>query len=273
MTDAKELVIYEREGHVATITLNRPDKRNALNQALWEGVDEAVAKAEADTEARAVILRGNGKSFCAGLDLGPDNEIVSKVAGPPGATQKIEFYQLVRRFQAMHNRLERLRQPTIALLHGHCFGAGLEMALCCDIRLCAAETLFAMPELKLAFIMDVGGLQRLPKVVGRGPAREIIFRGNRFGAEYAKSIQLVNAVHDDVGKLYAAGLEIAEDIAACPPLAVQGAKEVILFGEDDNIDHKLDYNAARSAMIIPSEDLGEAMMSYMQKRKGDFKGA
>jgi enoyl-CoA hydratase len=266
------LVLYHREGHVGSITLNRPDKRNALNLALWDALDAAVSQAESDTEARVVLVRGAGECFCAGIDLGPDNELISAIGGEPGAAQKLTFYRLVRRVQAIHTRLERLPQPTIAVIQRHCLGAGLELALCCDIRLCSAETVFSMPEVKLAIITDVGGLQRLARVVGRAHAREISYRGHRFGTERAKAINLVNDVYPDREELETKALEMAEEIASNPPLAVQGIKEVFRFDEEAGLDRSLDYNAARSCMILPSEDLGEAITAYMQKRTGEFKG-
>jgi len=267
------LVTYHRDGHVGFITLNRPEKRNAMSVALWNALDQAVGMAEEDPEARVVLLRGSGKSFCAGLDLSPDNEVIATITGQATASQKVTFYKEVKRIQAIHTRLERLSQPTIAAIHGHCLGAGLELALCCDIRLCSEDTLFALPEATLAIITDVGGLQRLPKVVGQGHAREIAFRGHRFNAEHARAINLVNEVYADKETLDAKALEMALEIAGNPPLAVQGAKDVFLYNEEVPMDQALDYNAARSSMIMPSKDLFEAMSSYLEKRKGKFEGA
>ena len=219
-----------------------------------------------------MVLRGNGKSFCAGLDLSPDNSLFPQIMGPPSALQKKTLFRAIRNVQNIHTRMDRLPKPTIAVIHAHCLGAGLELALCCDIRLCSAETLFALPEARLAIITDVGGLQRLPKVVGRGHAREIAFRGHRFDAQRARAITLVNHVYPDQKTLNTKAIEIAQEISENPPLAVQGAKEVMLYDEDSGLDHSLNYNAARSSMIMPSEDLTEAISAYREKRKGEFKG-
>lgn len=270
---SEKLATYERDGYIGLLTLNRPEKRNALNLQLWYAVGEAIAEAERDTEARVILVKGAGKSFCAGLDLSPDNEVISVVASTPDASQKMRFYNLVKEIQAIHTRLERLAQPTIAVIQKHCLGAGLELALCCDIRVCSADTLFALPEATLAIITDVGGLQRLSRVVGRGHAREISYRGYRFDAERALAINLVNYVYPDEETLDAEAMKIAEEIAGNPPLAVQGAKDVFLFDEEASLEDSLDYTAARSSMIMPSQDLFEAMQAFMQKRKGEFKGA
>jgi len=272
-TEKKNLVTYHRDDHIGVITLNRPEKRNALNPVVWNALDRAIGMAEEDPEARVVLLRGEGQSFCAGLDLSPENELFSAVNNTPNATQKIWFFKEVRKTQDIHTRLERILKPTIALIHGHCLGAGLELVLCCDIRLCSQETLFAFPEAKLGFITDVGGLQRLPRVVGKGHAKEIAFRGHRFDSKRARTIDLVNDVFPDKETLEEKGREMAEEIASNPPLAVQGAKEVMLFDEEVSLEESLEYNAARSSMIVPSEDLLEAVSAYLQKRKGEFKGA
>ena len=198
---------------------------------------------------------------------------MTAIGGTPNASQKLAFFRLVRKTQEIHNRLERLTRPTVAVIHGHCLGAGLELVLCCDLRICSSETIFAVPEAKLAIITDVGGLQRLPKVVGPGHARELAFRGHQFDATRAKAINLVNEVFADKATLEAKALEMAEEIASNPPLAVQGAKEVLAFSEAASLEQSLAYNAARSCMILPSEDLFEAISAYLQKRKGEFKGA
>ena len=272
-TGKEGLVMYERRGPIGFITLNRPEKLNAMNSAVWEAVGGAVDKAGQDTEARVVLLRGAGKSFSAGLDLSPENQVLSTITNQPSASQKVKFYEEVRHFQGIHDNLERLRQPTIGVIHGNCLGAGLELALCCDFRLCSADAKFALPEAKFAIITDVGGLQRLPKVVGRAHAREMAFRGNRIGADHALAIGLVNHIYPDKETLDRAAEEMALEIAGNAPLAVQGAKDVFLYGEEASSERALDYNAAKSSMILPSEDLMEAMSAYLQKRDAQFKGA
>jgi enoyl-CoA hydratase len=267
------LVTYTREGHLGFITLNRPDKRNAVTLALWRDLDDAVSAAAEDVEARVILVQGAGQCFCAGIDLSPGNDLFAAMIGQPSARQKEDLYDLILKGQAYHNRLDRLAKPTLAVIHRHCLGVGLELALCTDFRLCTADAVFALPEVKLGVIMDMGGLQRLTRIVGKGHAREICFRGHRFDAAKARAINLVNEVYPDHETLKKAALEIAGEIAANPPLAVQGTKQVLTFDEEVTLDESLEYNAARSAMIIPSEDIAEAVSAYMAKRQGNFKGA
>ncbi|MGC8603948.1 MAG: enoyl-CoA hydratase/isomerase family protein [Desulfomonilaceae bacterium] len=269
----KKLVTYHREGFIGFLTLNRPEKRNAMNVGLWDSLNIAIEAAENDLDVRVIILKGQGKSFCAGLDLSPENDLIPIITGNPSAAQKIKFYKIVKRMQGYHTRLERLSQPTIACLHGHCLGAGLELALCCDFRVCSSETVFGLPEATLAIITDVGGLQRLPRVIGQGHAREIAFRGHKFDAQRALDINLVNYVYPDQASMEIEAMKIAQEIADNPPLAVQGAKDIFLYNQSVPIDQALDFNAARSSMIMPSEDISEAFAAFMEKRKGKFKGA
>ncbi|MGO9122532.1 MAG: enoyl-CoA hydratase-related protein [Desulfomonilaceae bacterium] len=272
-TGKEALVTYELRGHIGFITLNRPGKLNAMNSALWEALGEATKAAEQDSEARVILLNGAGKSFSAGLDLSSENQVLSTITNQASASQKTKFFEELKHIQGIHDDFERLRQPTIGVIHGNCLGAGLEIALCCDFRLCSADAKFALPEAKFAIITDVGGLQRLPKVVGRAHAREMAFRGNRIDADRALAIGLVNYVYPDKETLDAAAEEMALEIANNAPLAVQGAKEVFLYSEEAPLDRALDYTAARSSMILPSEDLMEAISAYMQKRNAKFKGA
>ena len=265
-------VTYESKGCIGTITLKRPEKRNALNVALWLSLSEALKRAAHDSEVRIILLKGAGASFCSGLDLSPANEVAGLVSETSSAEQKVRLFDLIRRIQAIHTELENVRVPTIAVVQGHCLGAGLELICSCDIRLCSGDAIFALPEARYGIITDIGGLQRLPRIVGRGKAREMAFRGHAIGADEAKSIGLVNEVFETHELLDAQADTIAAEIAANSPLAVQGAKEVLLYSEDVSVLKSLEYNAARSSMVLPSEDLLESFKSFLEKRNPEFQG-
>lgn len=273
--EQKPMVTYHRQGHIGYLTLNRPDKRNAMSVTFWHSLGRAVELAAADDEARVLILRGEGKSFCAGLDLSPENELFAAVMSPEGksAAMKTKLYHEIRRVQNIHTAFERLPMPTIAAVHGHCLGAGLELAVCADFRYASADALFALPEAKLSFITDVGGLQRLQRLLGTAQAREMAFRGHRFDAQKALQIGLINQILPDKAALDQAVLAVAQEIAANPPLAVRGAKDVFLYDQDVPMEESLAYNCARSVMILPNDDMNEAIAAYLEGRTGDFKGA
>ena len=225
-----------------------------------------------DEDVRVVVLKGEGDSFCTGLDLNPDNKVIDELSKGSSAKQKVRLFNLIKMIQSIHTELELLRVPVIAAIQGHCLGAGLELACSCDMRYCSTDAIFSLPEAKFAIITDVGGLQRLPRIVGRGKAREMAFRGHSIRAEEAYRIGLVNEVYKTPGVLFEKVYKIAEEIAGNSPFAVQGAKEVLLHGEDLSVMESLEYNAARSAMILPSEDLLESFNAYLEKRKPEFKG-
>ena len=271
-TGGRGEVTYESEGFIGTITLRRPDKRNALDFALWLSLSEALRKAAQDSEVRVILLKGEGDSFCSGLDLSPTNEVIRLLSKKPSADQKMRLFDIIKRVQSIYTEFELLRVPTIAVIHGHCLGAGLELICSCDMRFCSSDALFALPEPRFGIITDIGGLQRLPKIVGRGKAREMAFRGHSIGADEARRIGLVNEVFDTQEMLYIQASKIGKEIAANAPLAVQGAKEVLLHSEDVSALRSLEYNAARSAMILPSGDLQESFRSYSEKRDPEFKG-
>jgi len=271
-TGGRGEVTYESEGFIGTITLRRPDKRNALDFALWLSLSEALRKAAQDSEVRVILLRGAGDSFCSGLDLSPTNEVIRLLSKKPSADQKMRLFDIIKRVQSIYTELEVLRAPTIAVIQGHCLGAGLELVCSCDMRFCSSDALFGLPEPRFGIITDIGGLQRLPKIMGRGKAREMAFRGHSVGADEAKRIGLVNEVFDTREMLFVQASKIGKEIAANAPLAVQGAKEVLLHSEDVSALRSLEYNAARSAMILPSGDLQESFKSYSEKRDPEFKG-
>ncbi|MEA3358943.1 MAG: enoyl-CoA hydratase-related protein [Thermodesulfobacteriota bacterium] len=268
----KGLATFEKSGSIGTITLRRQEKKNALNYDLWLSLADAVKEASIDEDVRVVLLKGEGDSFCTGLDLNPDNKVIDELSKGRSAKQKVRLFNLIKMIQSIHTELELLRVPVIAAIQGHCLGAGLELACSCDMRYCSTDAVFSLPEAKFAIITDVGGLQRLPRIVGRGKAREMAFRGHSIGAEEAHRIGLINEVFDTPEVLFEKVNKIAGEIAGNPPLAVQGAKEVLLHNEEVPVARSLEYNAARSAMILPSEDLLEALNAYLEERKPEFKG-
>jgi len=275
MSDRKEQgaeAIYESKGFVGTITLNRPEKRNALNLTLWLSLSDALKSAAHDSEVRVILLKGAGNSFCSGLDLSPENEVAELLSETSSAEKKVRLFDLIRKIQSIHTDLEILRVPTIAVVQGHCLGAGLELVCSCDMRLCSADAVFSLPEARYGIITDVGGLQRLPRIVGRGKAREMAFRGHTIGADEAKTTGLVNEVFKTHELLNAQADTMAAEIAANSPLAVQGAKEVLLYSEDVSGAKSLEYNAARSSMVLPSEDLLESFKSFIERRDPEFQG-
>ncbi len=216
----------EIKGPIATITLNKPERLNALDVEMWEGIGEAAVCDGRGSPRCGWRPQGAGGAFCAGLDVKAGSTLSSLgVDGSPGRRWPPSA-GTSRHLQSCFNRLEACRVPVIAALERVCIGGGLELALCCDIRLAAEGTVFSIPEVQLGIVPDMGGTQRLPRTIGIGLAKELIYSARRIDADTALRIGLVNAVYP-AGELHTRVAELAAEIAANAPLAVQAAKRSI----------------------------------------------
>jgi enoyl-CoA hydratase len=272
-----ENLTIERSGHVATLWLDRPDKLNALHRALWDSIPAAVASLDADPDVRVIVLAGRGKAFCAGIDLidhAPSMASGGSLSGqgdsPVG--KRLALLDDVRRYQDTCSSFANTNKPVIAAVHGACIGAGMDLITACDIRVASADAKFSVRETRIAMVADVGTLQRLPRVIGDGPARELIFTGRDIDAARALAIGLLNEVLPDAAALHARAQEIAQEIAANSPLAVQGSKQVLSHVRRRDVAAELDYVALWNTAFLHSEDLAEAMNAFIQRRKPEFKG-
>jgi enoyl-CoA hydratase/carnithine racemase len=260
-----ELILRERREGLLQLTLNRPEKRNAINFEMYAQLDEALRAAAIEDGVRVVLLRGAGPSFSAGIDVTNFMLLAQKYG--EGWQQRMRT--ITADFQAVLNRLERLELPTIALLHGHCLGLALELALACDIRLAAEGTRLGLPETRLGMIPDVGGTTRLTHLAGPARAKEMIFTGREIDAAQAAGWGIVNEVVP-ADTLQARGEALAAEIAAAAPLAVGMAKRVI-DGLSD-LDRGLQLEGWAQSQLFQSEDFMEALRAFMERRRPEFKG-
>ncbi len=260
-----ELVKTEVRDSLFEILLNRPEKRNAINAELYAAFDSAVRSASRLSDVRAVLIRGQGKAFSAGIDVS-DFLRLPEEYGP-------DWQQKGRRitddFQRVLNNLERLELPTIALIHGYCLGLGLELALACDLRVAAEGTMMGLPETRLGLIPDVGGTTRLVRLVGPGRAKELIFSGRHIDANLAERWGIVNHVVPE-NDLLETGERLVQEISLAAPLAVGMAKRVIDGLAD--IDRGLMLEGWAQSQLFTTEDFMEGVQSLMMKRQPDFKG-
>jgi enoyl-CoA hydratase len=267
MTDDSPFTV-EKDGLIAWLTLNRPDKRNAMNKAFFTGLKQHFESFDADPEVRAVIVKAEGKSFTAGLDL---LEMVPTLQGS-GADARAGLHEEIIRIQACFNAVEKCRKPVIAAAHSHCIGGGVDLLSASDIRLATRDAVFSIRETRIAIIADLGTLQRLPTIIGHGWFRELALTGRDFTAEDALDMGFITHLCDTRDELYAKASEIAHEIAACAPLTVQGVKDVILYSRDKGVQAGLEYVAQKNAALLPSEDLTEAFQAFLEKRTPRFKG-
>jgi enoyl-CoA hydratase len=256
-----ENVVLQLDGPIATLTINRPEKRNAVNNATVEEIDRALAEIEENRALRVMVLTGAGdKAFVAGADI-KELERRDLVLGR---------YESARR-QEVYTRIEQLEIPSIAAVNGFALGTGLELAMACTLRLATTGAKLGQPEIKLGIIPGAGGTQRLRRLVGLGRAMEMILTGEPITAEQALAIGLVNRVVPPE-KLQEETHKLAAQLAALPRRALQYAKEAVLRGSDSSLAEGLAHESHLHSLACASEDKREGVAAFLEKRPPKFKG-
>lgn len=270
---AKEFILLEVNNKVAVLTLNRPSVLNALNLEMWEMLDACFAQLEVmGDEVRALIVTGCGtRAFCAGLDLSADNPIVWDMLSQANRTRRDQIADEIHGLRDAFNRLADLPMPTIAVLNGLAFGAGLELAMCCDIRLAAEGIELCLPGVAVGVIPDMGGTQRLPRLVGLAKAKEMILTGLPISAEEALRIGLVNQVIARDTLLETAH-RMANRITHMSPIAVQASKRALNHTQSYSLAEGFGFENQMAVDAILSEDLAEGIRAFREKRPPIFRG-
>ncbi|OBG41823.1 enoyl-CoA hydratase [Mycobacterium alsense] len=273
MGETYESVTVETEDQVAQVTLIGPGKGNAMGPAFWSEMPEVFAKLDADRDVRAIVLTGSGKNFSYGLDLpAMGGSLTAVMTDGASARPRAEFHAEVTRMQKAISAVADCRTPTIASVHGWCIGGGVDLISAVDIRYASADAKFSVREVKLAIVADVGSLARLPLILSDGHLRELALTGKDIDAARAEKIGLVNAVYDDAEATLAAAHATAAEIAANPPLTVQGVKDVLDQQRIAAVSASLRYVAAWNAAFLPSKDLTEGISATFAKRPPQFTG-
>lgn len=265
----------ERDGNVATLWLDSPERRNAMGPDFWRDLPVLVDELADDDEIRAIVLAAKGPCFTVGLDLKTMGGTIAGDGSGGGsslAARSTRFLREVSRLQDSVTSLERCPKPVIAAIHGYCLGGGIDLITAADIRLASADAIFSVRETKIAIVADVGTLQRLPRIIGKGHVAELAYTGKDITAERAAQIGLVNDVLPDQDALLKAAQAMAGEIAANSPLAVRGTKAVLKACENRSIEEGLDYVGVWNAAFLQSNDLIEAMTAFMEKRPPNYTG-
>ncbi|MDP6943495.1 MAG: crotonase/enoyl-CoA hydratase family protein [Myxococcota bacterium] len=260
------------DGHIAQVVLNNPAKRNAMGPWFWDEMPKVFRQIDEDLDVRVAVVRAEGRSFSAGLDLMAMMPRLPIGAQGADTKRQAKLHRLIRDMQEAVTCVERCRVPVIAAIQGHCIGGGVDLVTACDIRLASEDAVFSVREVKMAIVADIGSLQRLPRVVTPGIARELALTGRDFGAAYAESIGLVNRVLPDVDALQADAMATAGEIASNAPAAVQGTKQVMNQAIASATDRGLEYVATWNAAYLISQDLGRAVQGFVSKTKPEFTG-
>ncbi len=255
-----ETITVEKHGAVAVLTINRPDKLNALNSNVHaEGV-AALDELRKDDSVRVLVITGSGpKSFIAGADI-------SEFEGMTPVTQRNQFYE-----KTLFNTIDAFPKPVIAMINGFCLGGGNELALACDIRICSENARFSQPEINLGIMPGGGGTQRLTRLIGEGRAMEMILSGDMIDAATANKFGLVNHVFP-AEELVEKTMEFAGKIAEKAPIALQLSKEAVKFASRSNLDEGLRREVDLFAICFSTEDKQEGVSAFLEKRKPVFKG-
>lgn len=260
MTQSYETLLVERRNRVAIITINRPEKRNALNIKTREEGAAVLDELRDDADIRVVVFTGAGdKAFIAGADIG-------EFKGRTAITQRE-----VMLGRSLFTAIDNFPKPIIAMVNGYCLGGGCELALSCDLRIASDKASFGQPEINLGIIPGGGGTQRLTRLVGEGKAMELILTGEIIDAHTAYNLGLVNMVVP-AADLEGRTMDIANRIAEKSPVALRMAKEAVKLASRSNLDEGLRREVDLFALCFSSEDKDEGVSAFLEKRKPDFKG-
>ena len=264
LMSAAETVRTDRDGAILRVTLDRSEKRNALDRAMLQRLGEILEDAAADRDVRALVLAGEGPAFSAGVDLG-------MLAGDVGGEESRPFRRTVAGMQAALTLVERIEKPVVVALHGHVLGLALELALACDIRIAARDTRLGLPEVKLGLVPDVGGTTRLTRVVGPARAKELILTGRMIDADQAAAIGLVNEVVE-LGTHVERALGVAREIAANAPQAVGLGKRLVDLATEMDKHTSLDVEVLVQSVLKNTEDAVEGPAALRERRPPNFRG-
>ncbi|WP_435014587.1 enoyl-CoA hydratase-related protein [Xanthomonas arboricola] len=256
---SNHVILIADHASVRTITVNRPDKLNALNQETLQALDHAFAEAASADDIRVVILTGAGpKAFVAGADIGEMRDL--------SAMQGREFSLLG---QQLMRRIERMPKPVIAMVNGFALGGGLELAMACHLRVAASSARLGQPEINLGLIPGFGGTQRLLRLTGRAAALELCLLGLPIDAARAFQLGLVNRVVEPEA-LQDETLALAQRLAAAAPLALRGILDAVVFGGECAIEEGLQLETAQFALLFASDDMREGTGAFLEKRPAHF---
>lgn len=238
----------------AFLYLNRPNKLNAMNWSFWEDLPRVVDELENDTQVNAIVILGKGKCFSAGIDL---KEVFGRHRNTFQASSgngREDLQKLILKMQRGMNAIADAQKPYIAAIHGHCLGAGLDLAAACDIRLASSNAIFSVRETRLAIVADMGSLNRLPSIIGQGNTRLMALSGRDFTAAEAMRMGLVSELYEDETQLEFAVAKLASEIAANPAIAVRGTKEVLNRLQSQTLSEGLKFVATWNAAFLDSEE-------------------
>ena len=262
----------EINNSIAHIRFNRPEKRNSMNEDFWRLFPKEVEELDDSGEIRALIVSSTGPHFSAGIDLSMfKDDVVEHETNQELGRSRGYFIQQLKFLQRAASCLEDARFPVVAAVQGGCIGGGIDLITAADIRLCTKDAFFLIEEINVGLAADIGTIQRLPKIIPAGIAREWTMMGEKISAERAKEVGLVSSLHDSHEEMIDSAFEMAEKLASKTPLAMWVTKEVLNYSRDHSVKEGLDNVALWNAATLHKEDVMTTMMSKMQKKKPEYR--
>jgi enoyl-CoA hydratase len=257
-----------QQDSIAHLVLNRPEAMNTMHPTFWRELDDTLTQLHREGSARALVISSTGKHFSAGMALEVFGGGIAMDDQTPEGRSAI--FDVLADVQSTFTKLETLRIPVIAAIHGGCIGGAVDMVTACCIRYATADAFFCIQEINIGMVADVGTLQRLPKLVPLGVVKELAYTGRRLSAQRALGYGLVNEVFDTQEAMVAAALQCAREIAAKPPVAIWGTKQVIHYARDHAVDDSLKQISWIQGAIWSNAHVREAVTAMKEKRAGDY---
>jgi enoyl-CoA hydratase len=262
----------EINNSIAHIRFNRPEKRNSMNEDFWTMFPKEVEELDDSGEIRTLIVSSTGPHFSAGIDLSMfKDDIVENETDNEMGRSRGYFLQQLRFLQNAVSCLEAARFPVVTAVQGGCIGGGIDLITAADIRICTKDAFFLIEEINVGLAADIGTIQRLPKIIPAGIAREWTMLGEKVSADRAKEVGLVSSLHDNHEEMMKNAFEIAEKLASKTPLAMWVTKETLNYSRDHTVKESLENVALWNAATLHKEDVMSTMMSKMQKKKPEYR--
>jgi enoyl-CoA hydratase len=256
------------QDHIAHLVLNRPGELNTMHPTFWRELDDVLTQLHRQGQARALVISSTGKHFSAGMSLDTFSSAIAM--DDQSAEGRAAIYDMLTDMQATFTRLETLRIPVIAAIQGGCIGGAVDMVTACCLRYATADAFFCIQEINIGMVADVGTLQRLPKLLPMGVVKELAYTGRRLGAHKALGYGLVNEVFDTPEAMLGAALQCAKEIAAKPPVAIWGTKQVIHYTRDHSVEDSLKQMGWVQGAIWSNAHVREAISAMKEKRAAQF---
>jgi enoyl-CoA hydratase len=257
------------ENYIANVAFDNPKKSNALKIADWEAMKATFEELDDNPKVRVIILSGEGKNFCAGIDISALMQLQQFKEKCDGRSRE-KLRKFILHLQSTVTAIEKCGKPVIAAIHGACIGGAVDIIAACDMRYCSADAYYSIREIDLGLVADLGTMQRLPTILNPGFMAELAFTGRNVSADEAARIGLVNQSFETQEAMHEYVQNIAKTIASKSPLVVRGTKHILLQQRDNSVENGLEYMATWNAGFLFSNDLMECFQAFMQKRKAEF---